>query len=494
MLVPTSSLSSTGQSDLVVSEMSVLTDDVTLCAAQQIASAPEMLGTTAHTGPTVTSASWSLAVKAAVPMPTVLVPEAQQISTSAVVPGQSPKSQTEQSAGKAFDGKIVSATSDQKRGLPDTGDGVVDTSTPIQGAEAQNQSSTPRATDAVGTKGRAATPVLTLATKPMPSARTATPDIDSRIATDTETVRAGAGNPSEIAGPAVANSSSHESTDDISKIATSRGADVTILSKDAGANANDAVGISAATAGPQTDISSNGASLGGKKCVAAAGSPWAFANLSKADPGASAIASDMQPMLVPAVAGREPFAVSPAPLMAVTVAPDLSGSASELPKTHQMLDSGVPLPASPPAAAVIPGSPADLQRTAQVNAEMHVGMHTDGFGTVEIHSVVQQSQVGISIHSDRDLSRWFNSEVPSLETGLNQHHLNLTAVVIDGSRSSLQTAMGFQQGSPRQNFSQLPTTPMPSGELTESTESSAPETLSPDLLTGAIGARVSILV
>jgi len=117
-----------------------------------------------------------------------------------------------------------------------------------------------------------------------------------------------------------------------------------------------------------------------------------------------------------------------------------------------MLDSApaAPLPLTP--APIAPGSAAD----AQMNAQMHVGVRTDAFGAVEIHTVVQQSQVGITVHADREIARWFSSEVPGLESGLNKNHLNLTAVDFDSARSGVQTATGFQQGQPRQSFSQTP--------------------------------------
>jgi hypothetical protein len=108
-----------------------------------------------------------------------------------------------------------------------------------------------------------------------------------------------------------------------------------------------------------------------------------------------------------------------------------------------------------PATPVVPGSAADLQ----VNGQMHMGVRTDAFGAVEIHTVVQQSQVGITVHADRDISRWFSSEVPGLESGLNNSHLNLTGVNFDHGRSGVQTATGFSNGQPsngqpRQNSSQ----------------------------------------
>jgi len=85
---------------------------------------------------------------------------------------------------------------------------------------------------------------------------------------------------------------------------------------------------------------------------------------------------------------------------------------------------------------------------------MHLGIHTNAFGNIEIHTVVEQSQVGVSIHGDRDLARWFNSEVGGLETGLKGQHLNLAGVNFSSNRSGVQTATSFQHGHPRQNFPQ----------------------------------------
>jgi len=169
-----------------------------------------------------------------------------------------------------------------------------------------------------------------------------------------------------------------------------------------------------------------------------------------------------------------------------------------------MLDSA-PLPSSaPPAAPIVPGSAADLrladQITGQVNAQMHVGMHTDAFGAVEIHTVVQQSQVGITVHADRDIARWFSSEVPGLESGLNHSHLNLTGVSFDQGRSGVQTATGFSHGQPRQSFSQTQGSPAAaatgaasSGQDT-ATESATVNILPPDPQSGPGGTHVSILV
>jgi trimeric autotransporter adhesin len=164
----------------------------------------------------------------------------------------------------------------------------------------------------------------------------------------------------------------------------------------------------------------------------------------------SSIASSGSPAPARDPAGN-PFPVipPPSPGVAASAVPEKSGAPPELPPAHQMLDSA-PVSsddstlASP--GAHLPSDPGALQ--------MHLGVHTNAFGNVEIHTVVEQSQVGVAIHGDRDLARWFDSEVGGLETGLKGQHLNLAALDFSSNRSGMQTGSGFQHGQPRQNFSQ----------------------------------------
>jgi hypothetical protein len=97
---------------------------------------------------------------------------------------------------------------------------------------------------------------------------------------------------------------------------------------------------------------------------------------------------------------------------------------------------------------------ADAGLNAQVNAQMHVGVRTDAFGSVEVHTVVQQSEIGITVHADRDIARWFSSEIPGLESGLNNSHLNLTGVSFESGSAGVHTGSSFQQDQPRQHFSE----------------------------------------
>ena len=151
-----------------------------------------------------------------------------------------------------------------------------------------------------------------------------------------------------------------------------------------------------------------------------------------------------------------------------------------------MLDSAPTAPTTPSNARLTPTTSGDLQ--------MHVGIRTDAFGAVEIHTVVQQSQVGITVHGDRDLARWFSSEVPSIASGLKDQRLNLTAVDFSNRRSGVQTATSFQHGQPRQNFSQTTGSPAAFGDQDAASESNTTELSPSDLSVRPAGTHVSIHV
>ena len=181
------------------------------------------------------------------------------------------------------------------------------------------------------------------------------------------------------------------------------------------------------------------------------------------------------------LAAPAPPASAPPPQVRVNAAP-------ELPKIHQMLDSAPPTPSTPPIAP-------DPAAAAQMNAQMHVGIRTEAFGAVEIHTVVQQSQVGITVHADRDIAHWFSSELPGLESGLNKNHLNLTAVDFDNGRSGVQTATSFQHGHSQQHSSEtLGSQSAALPDQNAASESTAADILTSDLSVGPAQNHVSIHV
>ena len=215
---------------------------------------------------------------------------------------------------------------------------------------------------------------------------------------------------------------------------------------------------------------------------------------SSAIPSISAVAAQTVAPTLPTGTDPSPAITVPSPPAAPPPAPVDSDQTPPLPQTHQMLDSAPP--ATP--ASDLTALPGDVHTDAQTPAQMHVGLRTDAFGAVEIHTVVQQSQIGITVHSDRDISRWFSSEVPGLESGLNNSHLNLTAVNFDHGRSGVQAETSFQHGQSRQQYSQTPGSPSaPSSGSSftkpETAELPAVDILSPDLSAGSAQIRVSIL-
>jgi hypothetical protein len=271
------------------------------------------------------------------------------------------------------------------------------------------------------------------------------------------------------------------------------------------ANSSTLAPITAAMAAPAAasthDVPSNGKLGLSAQPGSTAASPTADKKSSTAMPPNPAASHDA-PFAI--ASGRDPSPAVTPPAPPASAPPTQRGSdpAPELPKTHQMLDSAPPVL---PPARIAPGSAADLQTNAQMNAQMHLGVRTNAFGAVEIHTVVQQSQVGITVHADRDLARWFSSEVSSLESGLNKNHLNLTTVDFDHGRSGIQTATGFQQGQPRQSFSQTgfsQTTDSPSAALSDpaspepdtASESATPGILRSGLPAGLGETRVNIHV
>jgi flagellar hook-length control protein FliK len=90
-----------------------------------------------------------------------------------------------------------------------------------------------------------------------------------------------------------------------------------------------------------------------------------------------------------------------------------------------------------------------LQRNGE--AEMRVGVHTSAFGSIEVRTVVRDSQVGLSISSERgDLRTALAADLPAIENTLRTHQLEFSSVQIGGhSGGTGQGHGGGQPQSPR---------------------------------------------
>jgi len=68
-----------------------------------------------------------------------------------------------------------------------------------------------------------------------------------------------------------------------------------------------------------------------------------------------------------------------------------------------------------------------VERAGQ--AEMHIGIRSSAFGSVEVHTVVRESQVGLTIGSEKgDLHALLAPEIPALQSSLGQHELRFDHV------------------------------------------------------------------
>lgn len=106
------------------------------------------------------------------------------------------------------------------------------------------------------------------------------------------------------------------------------------------------------------------------------------------------------------------------------------------PSNQSLADPGTPSPAMK-AQTPLPAdsAPNPLPSAGGVNAarivdrmgqsEMHIGLRTLAFGSVEVHTVVRDSQVGLAVGSERgDLRTFLSAEVPGLQTTFQQHDLH----------------------------------------------------------------------
>jgi hypothetical protein len=91
-----------------------------------------------------------------------------------------------------------------------------------------------------------------------------------------------------------------------------------------------------------------------------------------------------------------------------------------------------------------------VERVGQ--SEMHIGLRTLAFGSVEVHTVVRDSQVGLAVGSERgDLRTFLAAEVPGLQTTFYQHDLHFDNIRFLDHGPGFD--MGFSAGADSQSRS-----------------------------------------
>ena len=79
-------------------------------------------------------------------------------------------------------------------------------------------------------------------------------------------------------------------------------------------------------------------------------------------------------------------------------------------------------------------------------SEMHIGLRTASFGSVEVHTVVRDSQIGLSVGSEKgDLRTFLAAEVSGLQTSFQQQNLKFDAIRFLSSGADVSS--GFSGGS-----------------------------------------------
>jgi hypothetical protein len=151
------------------------------------------------------------------------------------------------------------------------------------------------------------------------------------------------------------------------------------------------------------------------------------------------------------------------------------------------------IPPPPAASSPIPAPAAGAVAIARLVAgvtqsEMHIGMRTQAFGNVEVHTTVRDSQVGLTVGSERgDLRNLLATEVSGLQTAFRQHDLRFDN--IHYLENSTGSGAGFSAGAdPQPNSSKHGHSPAP-----EIFSLDNPRPISPELDIGAgVQAKLSV--
>ena len=151
-----------------------------------------------------------------------------------------------------------------------------------------------------------------------------------------------------------------------------------------------------------------------------------------ASPAMASLALQLSPAAIATMhstaAGQPPSAM---PIQPVPSPEALGSTQSTAGKTNAQT---IPLhddSASPRTVSPTPPSPTlqagrILERMGQ--SEMHVGIKTVDFGTIEVHTSLSQDRVGASLStSHAELRSAMEAELPSLQQAISRHHLQLDA-------------------------------------------------------------------
>ena len=131
----------------------------------------------------------------------------------------------------------------------------------------------------------------------------------------------------------------------------------------------------------------------------------------------------------------------------------LTGPQSAAPR----MDDLSPKPDLKPADANAMTAPLQVQAARIIQSgsqlEMRVGLRTDAFGAVQVHATVSNKQVDLALGSERgDLRASLTSDLPNLQSSLQQHDLQLQQVRTLPQASAAQSGLFSGGGGQQQGF------------------------------------------
>jgi hypothetical protein len=139
----------------------------------------------------------------------------------------------------------------------------------------------------------------------------------------------------------------------------------------------------------------------------------------------------------------------------VAIAPQPAASSSPGASASSANPSSTPAPQDPTAQQSAASGSVQLARIADNvgQSEMHIGMRMPAFGSVEVHTSVHQSEVGITVGSEHgDLKTFLNAEIPALRDSLNQQNLQFSHLNFKGAGDSAGSSFGGDARGNSQGF------------------------------------------
>jgi hypothetical protein len=106
--------------------------------------------------------------------------------------------------------------------------------------------------------------------------------------------------------------------------------------------------------------------------------------------------------------------------------------------------------------------------------EMHVGLHTSSFGVVQLHAVMRESHVGITVDSERgDLKGLVANEMRSSGSSPTSHEVRTEGIqVLEQSQTSLGSGAGGYGSRSRESPVAYLASPTIAGDEEPTTETS----------------------